>query len=203
MDPMGRVLLAQGGGDSVYVVSLGSDDVIGVVQSAWRGDLPLVLPDAAIAITRGADVVFAHPTTLADMRTVTGGADDFWYTMRWNGFRPRAAGLDQPVRFRTSAPRDSSDVTPVADSGAPAAAEPGSDSGGEFTVSFAAVLEERDARSVAASIRVEGQVPRITTSERDGKTLYRVVLGPYRSRADAERVGKASGHSYWIFEGAP
>jgi hypothetical protein len=202
MDPMGRVLLAQGGGDSVYVVSLGSDEVVGVVQSAWRGDLPLVLPDAAIAITRGADVVFAHPTTLADMRTVTGGANDFWYTMRWNGFRPRAAGLDQPVRFRTSAPRDSSDLTPVADSGAPAAA-PGSDVVGEFTVSFAAVIEEREARSVAAKIRVEGQVPRITTSERAGKTLYRVVLGPYSSRADAERVGKASGHSYWIFEGAP
>ena len=46
MDPLGRVLLARGGADSVYVISLGSDAVIGIVRSAWRGDLPLVLPDA-------------------------------------------------------------------------------------------------------------------------------------------------------------
>jgi cell division protein FtsN len=74
---------------------------------------------------------------------------------------------------------------------------------GQFTVSFAAVLEEKQARSVAARIRVDGQVPRITSSERAGKTLYRVVLGPYSTRAEAERVGRASGQSYWIFEGAP
>ena len=70
MDPLGRVLLARGGADSVYVISLGSDAVIGVVRSAWRGDLPLVLPDGAIATTRGEDVVLAHPTSLKDCGTI-------------------------------------------------------------------------------------------------------------------------------------
>jgi hypothetical protein len=213
MDPLGRVLLARGGADSVYVISLGSDDVIGVVRSEWRGDLPLVLPDGAIATARGEDVVFAHPSTLADMRTVEGGAQQFWYTMRWNGFRPRAAGLDQPVQFRTSAPRDSVDY---ADSAAARAlgrdtsrarVAPGTRTdtvvASAFTVSFAAVLDEKQARQVASRIRVDGETPRITTSDRAGKTLYRVVLGPYPTRADAERVGKSSGQSYWIFEGAP
>jgi hypothetical protein len=208
MDPMGRVLLAQGAGDSVYVVSLGSDAVVGVLRTRWREDLPLVMADASIAYERGEDVVFAHPSTLADMRTVTGGARDFWYTMRWNGFRPRAAGLDQPVQFRTSAPRDSSDFAPKPDSAAPppphdSAAAGASPATAVFTVSFAAVLDEKQAKAVAARIRVDGQVARITTSERAGKTLYRVVLGPYPSRAEAERVGRASGQSYWIFEGAP
>jgi len=212
MDPLGRVLLARGGGDSVYVVSLASDAMIGVVQSAWRGDLPLVLPDAAVAYTRGNDVVFAHPTTLADMRVVAGGAGQFWHTVRWNGFRPRAAGLDQPVQFRQSAPRDSSDFS--ADSGdARAVTPPGStstDAGAgsdtmptAFTVSFAAVLDEAQAKAVAARIRVDGKAPRITATERSGRTLYRVVLGPYATRAEAERVGRASGQSYWVFEGAP
>jgi hypothetical protein len=212
MDPMGRVLLARGGGDSVYVVSLGSDALIGVVRSEWRGDLPLVLPDGAIAITRGEDVVFAHPTTLDDTRTIAKGARDFWHTLRWNGFRPRAAGLDEPVQFRTSAPRDSADLLPVPpDSGrqpAPTSdsmptSAPPSASAGAHTVSFAAVLDEREARALASRIRVDGQVARITTTDRAGTTLYRVVLGPYPSRADAERIGKASGQSYWIFEGAP
>lgn len=211
MDPMGRVLLAQGNKDSVFVVSLGNDEVIGVVQSEWRGDLPLVLPDAAIAVTRGDDVVFAHPSTLKDMRVIEGGADSFWHTLRWNGFRPRAAGLDQPVQFRTSAPRDSADLLPdslraAAESTAvrtDSAAGISSTATGQFTVSFAAVLDEAQARALATRIRVDGQSPRITTSERAGKTLYRVVLGPFPTRPEAERVGKASGQSYWIFEGAP
>lgn len=232
MDPLGRVLLARGNADSVFVVSLASDQVIGVVRSEWRGDLPLVLPDAAIALTRGDDVVLAHPRTLADQSVITGGARSFWHTVRWNGFRPRAAGLDQPVEFRTSAPRDTGapgadapaapdSVTPPSDStpSAPANAAPGAAAGagtpggsasgqatpaaGQFTVSFAAILDESQARALAARIRVDGQVPRVTSADRDGRTLYRVVLGPYASRADAERVGRAAGQSYWIFEGVP
>ncbi len=225
MDPLGRVLLARGaqvspGVDSVFVVSLAEDAVVGVIESAWRGDLPLVLPDGGIAVTRGADVVFAHPSTLAPMQTVTDGASSWWHTLRWNGFRPRAAGLDQPVQFRTSAPRDPSDLPPAtgdstgnATAGAGAAGDSttgGSATSGEaparasqFTVSFAAILDEKQARALAGRIRVDGQSPRVTTSERDGKLLYRVIMGPYPTRAEAERIGKASGQSYWVFEGAP
>lgn len=217
MDPMGRVLLARGTGDSVYVVSLGSDAVLGVLTSAWRGDLPLVMADGSIAITRGDDVVLVHPVTLADMRTVTGGAKQFWHTLRWNGLRPRAAGLDQPVQFRNSAPRDTGGVS-AAGNDAGGGAHPDSsaraDSAGAspppppaqpsaFTVSFAALLDERQARALAGRIRIEGQVPRITTADRDGTTVYRVVLGPYPSRAEAERIGRMSGQNYWIFEGSP
>ena len=208
MDPLGRMLLARGNGDSVFVVSLASDDVVGVVRTEWRGDLPLVLPDAGIAYARGDDVVFAHPRSLKAMTTIAGGAGTFWHTMRWNGFRPRAAGLDQPVQFRTSAPRDSADLLPdsartPADSTTTRADSGGTPVAGQFTVSFAAILDEGQARALAARIRVDGQSPRVTTSERAGKTLYRVVLGPYPTRAEAERVGRASGQSHWIFEGVP
>ncbi len=205
MDALGRVLLARGPGDTVFVVSLGSDEVQGVVRSAWRGDLPLVLPDGSIALARGADVVLAHPTTLADSRTVAGGANDFWYALRWNGFRPRAKGLDQPVQFRTSAPREAIDSADLGSADSTEAAAGRADSGATtvYTVSFAAVLDEQQARSVAGKIRIEGQSPRITTSERAGKTLYRVVMGPYATRDEAERIGKASAQSYWIFRGAP
>jgi len=220
MDPLGRVLLARGaqsspGVDSVFVVSLADDAVIGVIESAWRGDLPLVLPDGGIAVTQGSDVVFAHPSTLEPMQTVKDGASSWWHTLRWNGFRPRAAGLDQPVQFRTSAPRDPSDMAPPAGDSTGAVAAGDSTTGGsvssadapprvsQFTVSFAAILDEKQARALASRIRVDGQSPRVTTSERDGKLLYRVIMGPYPTRAEAERVGKASGQSYWVFEGAP
>ena len=97
-------------------------------------------------------------------------------------------------------------VRPPADSAALRAdstGNAGTSVAGQFTVSFAAILDETQARALAARIRVDGQSPRIASSVRSGRTLYRVVLGPYASRADADRVGRASGQSYWIFEGVP
>ena len=203
MDPLGRSLLVRGRGDSVFVVSLATDKTLGVVRSGWRGDLPLVLADGAIATTRGEDVVIVHPATLGDMRTVTGGARQFWYTLRWNGFRPRAAGLDEPVKFRTSAPRDSMDELIGADSVSPPIDTTVPSAPRSYTLAFASVPDEREARTIAARVRVDGQAPRITPAEVNGRTLYRVVMGPFASRTDAERLGKASGQSYWIFEGIP
>jgi cell division septation protein DedD len=220
MDPMGRMILAHGLGDSVYVVSLADDKVRGTVQSTWRPDLPLVLADGAIAMARTTDVVITNPATLADGRVIARGALDFWHGLRWNGFRPRSKSLDQPVQFRTSAPRDSSDIVPVPPVAppdtqrvdvrarppqGPPADEVRRDSAVAqvFTVSFAAVQSEKTARDLVSRIRIAGQAPRITTSERNGTTLYRVVMGPYSTRAEADRIGRASGQSYWIFEGNP
>ncbi len=230
MDPLGRLLLARGGGDSVHVVSLANDKVIGTVQSQWRTDLPMVLADGALALSRTNDVVLADAADLSDSRTMADGAKDFWLALRWNGFRPRAKGLDAPVEFRRSAPRDSglpsepgrdtardtggfafggtsSIKISVAQDGtlsdAPTVAVPTGSATSRFTVSFAAVPTEREARTLALRIRINGTAPRVTSTERNGATLYRVVLGPFVSRADAERIGKASGQSYWIFEGVP
>jgi hypothetical protein len=33
--------------------------------------------------------------------------------------------------------------------------------------------------------------------------VYRVVLGPYPTKADAERVGRESKESFWVYEGNP
>jgi hypothetical protein len=207
MDPLGRVLLARGAQDSVFVVSLAGDKLQGVVHSAWRGDLPAVLPDGSLALVHGENVVIANPTTLADGRSIAGGARDFWHLLRWNGFRPRAKGLDQPVQFRGSAPRepsDAGDTLRVRDSLASHDSTSGDTSSATvYTLSFATVLDESNARALASKIRVDGQAPRITTSERAGKTIYRVVMGPFATHDEAERAGRASAQSYWIFRGAP
>ena len=72
-----------------------------------------------------------------------------------------------------------------------------------FTVSFAALLSEQRARDLASSISVDGQNARVLTGTNSGTTVYRVVLGPYPSRDDAERAGKAAGKAYWIYEDNP
>ncbi|MBC8087559.1 MAG: SPOR domain-containing protein [Phycisphaerae bacterium] len=218
MDPLGRVVLVRGGADTVWVVSVATDKVLGTVNSEWRQDLPLVLPDGQIAVAHDNDVIIAHSETFAETRSIANGARDFWQVLRWNGFRPRSASLDEPVRFRSGGvPANDSSRNPgtaVADSAARVmnvaperrdSTPPARDTAGPpmFTVQFAAALTERLARSAAASVKVDGMTPRISTATREGKTLYRVTLGPFPTRAEAERVGKASGRDFYVYEGVP
>jgi cell division protein FtsN len=44
---------------------------------------------------------------------------------------------------------------------------------------------------------------RVVTAVRDGSTIYRVVLGPYSTREEAERIGRESKQSFWVYEGGP
>jgi cell division septation protein DedD len=72
-----------------------------------------------------------------------------------------------------------------------------------FTVSFAALLDQKKARDMAEAIRVDGRTAHVVPAVREGATIFRVVLGPYSTRADAERAGKTSGRPYWVYEGPP
>ncbi|HET8786353.1 MAG TPA: hypothetical protein VFM38_12010, partial [Candidatus Limnocylindrales bacterium] len=172
IDPLGRYLLARAdGADSAWVIAVGPGHVAGSVATEWLTDLPFVGPDGSIALAQGKDVVFVDGETLRQRATITDGAEDFWYLFPWNGFRPRAAGLDQPVVFATAdsdsvaaAALDSSALAPVARDSQPelrpaqprqpatdtARREPSRRTG--FTVSFAALLSEQPARQLADAI---------------------------------------------------
>jgi hypothetical protein len=201
VDPFGRYLLARAADkDSVWVIAIGTERVIGGVRSAWRVDLPFVGYDGSVAVAVGNDVLLVDGETLKTKARFRDGAADYWYQFLWDGFRPRAASLDQPVRF-DSIKIDSTggDTAAVADSVPPAdSTEPKG-----FIVSFAAFLTEDRARELAARIHVGGENARIVTSTRDGSTIYRVVLGPFLTKDEAEKAGKESGQSYWVYEGLP
>ena len=156
-----------------------------------------------------------NAATLQDMNTIKGGAADFWYFFTWNGFHPRSADLDRPVTFGSSessaAPdssaRQSTDSThqplPIRDNTPsmvtpPAALTPPSDKG--YVVSFAAVLTPEKASEVAAEITINGVHPKVAPTQSGGTTLYRVVLGPYATREEADKVGKDSKRQYWVYE---
>jgi cell division septation protein DedD len=271
MDPLGRYLLARPErGDSAWIVAVGTDRLVGAVRGSWRDDLPLVLPDGAVATVRGADVVLADAATLQDRRTVAGGAGDLWHLVSWNGFRPRSAELDRPASFGGgerapttavdsvapvdgAAPADTATVpepepapaesttAPVRPSVPPptasAAVRPprrvAAESAGEvaqvrdpqpraeqqprrgdtgarrpagsrgFTVQFAAVPSEGEARQALTGLRLTGPAPRVVPATKNGATFYRVVSGPYPSRAAAEQAARATGRSHWIYVGAP
>lgn len=218
IDPLGRLLLARPDtGDSVWVIDVGTNRVLATLPTAWRADLPNVGPDGAVATIAGRDVQFTVPGHDKPRIIVTDGANEVWHFVFWNGFRPRAPGLDLPVVF----PIDSYYVAPPADSLAtpvPAPVEslpsrpqvvPADTTSrapavsAVWSVQVAAVLSEPRARDIARTIRVDGVQPRVVVSDVDGARVYRVVMGPFSSRAEADRVGRQSGRDYWVFEGVP
>ena len=221
IDPLGELLLAKPATDqdSAWVIAIGTGRVIGSVATRWTTDLPAFSHSSAIAALRGADVVFVDETSLNPVRTVAGGAKDYWYFLSWNGFRPRAANLDQPVTFSSpdTSVRADSAVQPAADSGRPApavrdasptvlppmvlpspAATPHSPGG--FAVSFAAVLNQQKAQEIAAGIEVGGTRAHVMPTQSGGTPIYRVVLGPYATKDEADRIGRDSKRQYWVFE---
>ena len=72
-----------------------------------------------------------------------------------------------------------------------------------FTVQFAALRAQDAANDVLRDVHVTGATPRLVATTRDGVTIYRVVIGPFATRDEAEQVARTSGKSYWVYEGAP
>jgi septal ring-binding cell division protein DamX len=213
MDALGRYLLAQfPKGDSAWVIEIGTNRLIGAISTKWDVDLPAITPEGQLATLVAKDVIMVDPVKLAAKSTITGGGKDFWYFFAWDGFKPRAQGLDQPVTFPSDSFADSTasstasstlPAVPAPDTTLrPTATPPAAPTTG-FTVSFAALLSEDKAQQMAMTIRVGGNAAHVVSTSTAGSPIYRVVLGPFPTREEADRVGRASKRDYWIYEGSP
>jgi hypothetical protein len=211
------------------VFAVGTDKLLGTVETKWRDDLPTVTPDGSIALLQGNDVRLVNGSSLAGENTVEKGGNDSWLFVAWNGFRPRSPGLDEPVTFgydtAVDVPDWSEDTgsavsegslegrdsnrarpaqTPRRSTAASAPAGGNESRASGFTVQFAAVRSSDAARDAASEIKSSGSSKaRVIATERAGVTIYRVVMGPFPTREEAERAARATGKPYWIYEGAP
>jgi hypothetical protein len=212
MDPLGRYLIARfPKGDSVWVIAIGTNRLVGAVQTRWSSDLPAITPDGELAVLGEKDVVLLDPEKFSVKSTVPSGAKDFWYFFAWDGFRPRAQGIDQPVTFpgevidsltASSTPSTTPTVpTPVDTAPTPAQQQPQSARG--FTVQFGALLSDDKAQQLANTINVGGIMAHVVASTAAGSPIFRVVMGPYATRDEAVKVGRASRREYWVYEGSP
>jgi hypothetical protein len=175
LDPLGQWLLARPtSGDTVWVVNLPIKQLVGGLPTSWLGDLPTVSPDGSLLLRRGNDVVAARPDSLIETGRLVDAAGDFWAATGW---APRGA------------------TTPTA------AAVAASDSGANEGPLYVQVSVSRNAtwsQQMADELTRAGLAAKVLPppSADEG---FRVVLGPYNTRDQAEGIGKKLGRPYWIY----
>jgi len=180
LDPYGRWLLAKPGAlDSAWVVDLPIKRLVGGIATTWRSDLPDVAPDGTLLAREGADVVAYNPDSLKRLGKVADGAADLWLLTAWT---PRGA-----YRGASALP-----TSPVAsgDTAAPGAAM---------------YIQVSVSQNATWSAEMADQLTRAGLSAKvlppanpdDG---YRVVLGPYATREEAEAIGRKLGRPFWIYQ---
>jgi hypothetical protein len=175
-DPFGRWLLAgPASADSAWLVDLPSRAVRGMVATAWGRDLPAVAPDGILLARQGDDVVTIDPEALAEKARVRGGAADLWLVTAWH---PRGM--------------------PITTTGEAAAATADGSEGPVYVQ--VSVSQNRDWSAENAQQLSRAGLPARVLTPRSPEDGYRVVLGPYSTRAEAEAMGRKLGRPFWIFQ---
>lgn len=175
LDPLGQWLLARPTvGDTVWVVNLPIKQLVGGFPTPWLGDLPTIAPDGSLLLRSGDDVVTLRPDSLKETGRVTNAASDLWVATGW-------------------APRGATTTT--------AAAVAASDSSAGEGPLYVQVSVSRNAtwsQQMASELTRAGLAAKVLppASVDEG---YRVVLGPYNTREQAEGIGRKLGRPYWIY----
>src|SRR5438270_10842644 len=177
LDPLGRWLLARPAvGDSAWIVDLPIKRHTGIVPTEWKSDLPAISPARMLIYRRGKDVVSARPDSLTDVGKATNGAADSWVLTTW---LPRGV----PASTVSSATSDSS----------------GTGAEGPLYVQVSTSQNPEWSGHLADDLTRAGLAARVLPPQHpdDG---YRVVLGPYSTRAQAEATGRRLGRPFWIYQ---
>jgi sporulation related protein len=178
LDPLGRWLLARPAvGDSAWIVDLPIKRHTGIVPTQWQPDLPAISPDGMLIYRRGSDVIASRPDSLTDVGKVTNGAADLWVLTSW---LPRGV----PATVVSAAAADST-------------GRAGSE--GPLYVQVSTSQNPEWSGHLADDLTRAGLAARVLPPQHpdDG---YRVVLGPYATREQAEATGRRLGRPFWIYQ---
>jgi len=186
LDPFGRWLLARPSiGDSVWVVDLPIKTLVGSVATSWDSDLPAMAPDGSLMVGQGNDLVAYRPDSVRETGRVSGGNADLWI------FSPgRSRG--GRVSYAEAQPVPTQDTTP----GAAAGPE------GPLYVQVSTSQNEAWSTEMAQQLSRAGLAARVL-SPKGPDDGFRVVLGPYPSRDQAEAIGRKLGRPFWIYQPTP
>jgi hypothetical protein len=166
-------------GDSVWVIDIGTSKYVGSVAARWTDDLPAVAPPHTLLVRRGADLAALDLSAqgLTEVGRVNGGASDFWLPIAWH-------------------PAQDNELPTEADSAALAA----SDTGPARPTVYLQVSSSQNpawANELSDKLRAAGLPAAVLAPRRSGE-LFRVVLGPYGTREQAEETSRKLGMPSFI-----
>lgn len=177
LDPLGRWLLARPSvGDSAWIVDLPIKRHTGIVATQWQADLPAISPDGSLLYRSRDDVIAVRPDSLSEVGRVKKAAADLWVFTTW---LPRGV--------------------PASQASADAARGDSIGAEGPLYVQVSTSQNPDWSGHLADDLTRAGLAARVLPpqSADDG---YRVVLGPYASRAQAEAIGRRLGRPFWIYQ---
>lgn len=183
-DRYGRWLLARPVvGDSLWVVDLVADSLVGSVRGAWSTDLPAVSGDRLVARQGdGVVVVDLRAPGLPGRGIVEDGGADRWTLVQW-----APAGVEQPS-LAADEPDDDDAETDDADADG---------SGSPVYLQVSSSRNPDWASDLVRQMRAAGLPAERLDPAAEGEP-YRVVLGPYSSRTEADDAGRRLGRPYFI-----
>jgi hypothetical protein len=161
--------------DSAWVVDVGKGRHVGAVQVEWDSDLPAVVSPSTLLTRRGKDVVALDLSRdgFPLRGRIEGGASDGWLPLAWH-------------------PAQEENIPVDADSAALAAA---ADSAARATAVYLQVSSSQNpawADELSQKLRAAGLPASVLQPARSDEA-YRVVLGPYATREQAEETGRGIG----------
>jgi hypothetical protein len=163
-------------GDSVWVVDAASSRLAGAVATKWGPDLPAVAGGRTLLVRNGADVraFDLGASGLPATGAVAGGAADLWLPLAW-------LPAEEQRRELAAAGEPDSGAAPADTAARPA-----------IYLQVSSSQNPAWADELAGKLKAAG-LPASVLQPKSGEEAYRVVLGPYATREQAEATGKSLG----------
>jgi hypothetical protein len=169
------VLVRPATGDSAWVVDVGKGRRVGTVQVEWDADLPAIVSPSTLLTRRGKDLVALDlgRQGFPVRSRIEGGAGDTWLPLAWH-------------------PAQEENVPMDADSAALAAAADSAANAPSVYLQVSSSQNPAWADELSQKLQAAGLPASVLKPARSDEA-YRVVLGPYATREQAEETGRGIG----------
>jgi hypothetical protein len=173
--PLGRQLLVYSSEEGViWVVDLNRLQLAAALPGSWASDLPAVAPDGTVLLRRGGSVAAYGGDGFEQAGVGDAGSGDLWLLAQWDPRRP-ALELARDTALTEE------------------------ETGTTIYVQVSASLNAAWAQAFADELSSAGMPATVLPADStDG--LYRVVMGPYSTREEAEASARRLGRPFIIRE---
>lgn len=188
-DRLGRwVLVRPQSGDSIWVIDAAADRLAGSAPGEWADDLPTVAGLSTLITRVGKDVVARNLAAdgFPESGRVDGGAADLWTALAWTP-KSDAAEVRESTATASGASDSAADTTAASAPTERVYLQVSSSQNGDW------------ANQLMNQLRQAGLPASVLPPKRSDEP-YRVVLGPYKSRAEAEAAAETLGRPSFILQ---